>query len=237
MNTITKAMSLMNFQDSYLVSARGQLFQNELDWVLLKTGTHPSDALFISYAFKGDNYPAYFLSVSDIFAKAGIKLTDITSGDPAGLIAASKLIVTGGGDIATFMTKMNSLITPAFNPFTAIKNKVEGGVPYLGWNEGSVIISPKYFAPPSNALLPGINVSPYQIACHYQNSSQNKTAIFDFLITNPLIKKVIGQVDQLKHDGTSVRLEETGAGMIDSATAPFPIVIRFKIVNGILVEN
>jgi len=237
MNFITKALTLMNFQDSYRVSLRGKLFQDEMNWVFLKTGIHPSDALFISYAYKGDNYPAYFQGVTDIFAKAGIKLNDIASGDPAALIATAKVIVVGGGDIATFMNKMNGLITPAFNPYIAIKNKVEGGVPYIGWNEGSGIISPKYFVPPSNSLLTGINVSPFQIVGNYVSSAANKKAIFDFLVANPAIKKVICQVDRPGGDGTSVRLEESGSGMIDSPTAPFPTVINYKIVNGVLIES
>lgn len=124
-----------------------------------------------------------------------------------------------------------------FNPYEAIKTRVANGIPYIGWNEGSAIVSPKYFTPPLNAISQGINASPFQIVCHYQDVPVNKTAIFNYLKNNPGIKKVIAQVDSLTPDGSSVRLEETGAGMIDGATAPFPVVIRFKIVNGILVED
>jgi len=237
MKSIIKALSLMSFQDSYHVSVRDPLFQKELNWIFLKTGIQPSDALFISYAYKGDNYPAYFQQVYEIFAKTGIHLTDINSGDPAGLIAASKLIVVGGGDIATFISRMNSLKSPVFDPYAAIKARIADGVPYIGWNEGSAIASPKYFVPPASAVNTGINASPFQIICNYRNSAQNKTAIFNFLMTNPGIKKVIAEVDQLKPDGTSVRLEDTGGGIIDSPTEPFPIIIRFKIVNGVLVED
>ena len=237
MNNITKALTLMNFQDSYTVSPRDPLFQIELNWLFLKTGIHPTDALFISYAYKGANYPVYFKAVSDIFTKAGISLKDITSGNPADLIAAAKLIVVGGGDITTFINKMNSLITPAFNPYTAIKNRIDGGVPYIGWNEGSGIVSPKYFTPPSSSLLTGINASPFQIVCNYKDSSTSKTAIFNFLQANNTIIKVICQVDASAPGGSSVRLEDNGAGMIDSATDPYPTVIKFKIVGGVLQES
>jgi hypothetical protein len=175
--------------------------------------------------------------VSEIFAKAGIRLTDITSGDPAVLIAAAKFIVVGGGDIATFISRMNSLKSPVFDPYAAIKARVANGVPYIGWNEGSAIASPKYFVPPASTLIPGINASPFQIICNYRDSAQNKSAIFNFLNTNPGIKKAIAQVDQLKPDGTSVRLEDTGGGIIASSTEPYPIIIRFKIVDGVLVED
>ncbi len=233
----TKLMSLMNFQEGYDVSARAQLFQKELAWVFLKLGKKPEDALFVSYAYKGNDYPAYFNEISDIFSKEGIKLIDIASGDPASLIATANMIVIGGGDISAFFNKMNSLITPVFNPYTAIKNRIVSGIPYMGWNEGSNIISPKYFAPPASSLAYGINGSPFQIVCNYLNNSQNKKSIFDFLKSNPAIKQLIAQTDQLKPDGTSVRLEETGAGMIDTPSDPKPIIIKFKIVGGVLTES
>jgi peptidase E len=236
MATYPKVMTLMNFQNSYSVLPEITLFQEELEWVFKLAGIHPTNALFISYAYNGSNYPQYFKDVSAIFATKGIVLTDITSGNPSVLIAAAKLIVIGGGDIATFMNKMNSLITSTFNPFTAIKDRVDNSVPYIGWNEGASIISPKYFTPPSNPQFTGIGASlPFQIVCNYQNSSLAKTTIFNFLNTNNTIKKVICQVT--KPDGTSVRLEDSGAGMINSATDPYPTVINFEIAGGVLQES
>lgn len=69
----------MNFTDSYSVAVRNQLFQNELNWLFLKTGIRPSDALFISYAYKGENYASYFQKVYDVFINSGIRLIDIQS--------------------------------------------------------------------------------------------------------------------------------------------------------------
>lgn len=225
----------MNFPDSYKVAAMERLIYTELDWVFLKSGARPPDALFVSYAYKGSDYPAYFREVYNVFDKAGINLIDLAaSHDPAALIASAKAIVVGGGDITTFINKMSSL---NFDAYLAIKNRIESGIPYIGWNEGSGIISPKYFSPPLNAIPAGINASPFQIVCHYLNSALNRKSIFDFLIANPVIKQAICQVDRPDPDGSSIRLEEAGSGMIDSATAPFPTVIRYKIVNGQLQES
>lgn len=231
-------LSLMRFQDSYLISPRGLLFENELNWVFQKTGSKPGDALFISYAYMGNDYPAYFSQVSDIFKKAGIHLTDIISGNPEELIVNARFIVIGGGDIATFYKKMDSLITLVFNPYLAILDSIQHGVPYMGWNEGSGVISPKYFLPPENALLPGINGSPFQIICNYLDSPQSDSAILNFLLTNATIPEVVGQ-PQTSGSGNegSVRLEETGGGIILTPTVPFPFVIRYKVVNGILIKN
>jgi hypothetical protein len=235
MTTVKKNLTLMNFADSYAVSVRGQLFKKEIDWVFLKNGSKPGEALFISYAYKGGAYTTYFSEVAAIFAKSGIKLIDILSGDPAGLIASAKAIVFGGGDYTALKTKMNSLITPAFNPYEAIKNRIEAGIPFIGWNEGSNIISPKYFSSSLTEISTGINAAPVQIVCNYRDSASNRAIISEFLKNNATIKLLIGQqVDFLVPDGTSVRLEESGGGMLDSATAPMPTVIRFKIVNGVL---
>jgi len=238
MKDYSKILSLMRFQDSYLISPRGMLFENELKWVFQKTGSKPEEALFISYAYLGNDYPAYFSQVSDIFKKQGVKLTDITSGNPEELIANARFIVIGGGDIGTFYKKMDSLITPAFNPYLAILDSVQHGVPYMGWNEGSGVISPKYFMPPANALLAGINGSPFEIICNYPDSPQSDAAILNFLLTNTTIPEVAGQ-PQTSGSGNegSVRLEETGGGIILTPTVPFPFVIRYKVVNGVLIKN
>jgi len=233
----TKILTLMNFKDSNSVTERDSLFQKELNWVSLKTGGLPPNALFISYAYKGVNYPAFLQQVTDVFAKAGIRLVDITTGDPASLIGSSKMIVICGGDTNSLIDKLESLITATFNPYIAIKNRIDAGIPYIGWNQGSSIVSPKYFAPPSSLLSTAFNVSPFQIICGYLNDYQSDTAILNFLNANGSIKKVIGQPESLKKDESSVRLEETGGGMIDSQTAPYPIVINYTVVDNKLIKS
>jgi hypothetical protein len=235
MDAIKIALSLMNFPDSYTVKTRALIFQNELNWIASKTGKMPSSALFISYAYKGSNYNGFFLDTAAIFAKAGVKLVDITSGDPAALIMSAEAIVTCGGDITALMSKLNSLVTPAFNPFLAIRDRILGGTPYIGWNEGSALISPKYFMPPSTIIPQGINAFPIQIITNYKDPVQNRLNIKNYLITNPFISKAIAMTDVA--DGSSTRLEESGSGIIDSSTLPFPQVIRYKIVNGNLEES
>jgi hypothetical protein len=234
----SKALSLMNFIDSYQFSGVEPLFLNELGWLSQKTGYLAGDALFIPYAYAGPDYAAYYRQASALFAKAGIALTDINSGDPAALIANAKLIVVGGGDIQRFINKMNGLVTSTFNPYQAIRKKIENGTGYLGWNEGSAVVAPKYFAPPSSLLQVGIGGSPFGIISNFKTTDPlSRPAILKFLKDNTSIVKVIAQVDSQLKDGTSIRLEESGAGMIDSGTAPFPAIIRFELKNGSLSES
>jgi hypothetical protein len=238
MEPLKKALSLMNFTDAYQVSYNEKLILSELNWLATKTGVMPTEALFIGYAYAGPDYGAYFQQVSGIFLKAGIKLTDITSGDPAALIGAAKLIVIGAGDINRLIAALNNLVSKTFNPYIALKGKIDSGTGFLGWNEGGAIVSPKYFAPPAVTLPQGIAASPFQIVSNFKNGdTQSRPSILNYLKNNALIKKVIAQTDQSLPDGTSVRLEESGGGMIDSATAPYPIVIRFEMKDGKLTES
>lgn len=232
---MTKALSIMNFQDSSDISYRSQLFTDEINWLTSKTG-NVNEALLIPYAYTGSLYSAYVKQIKDIFTPLNINLVDINSGVASSLILNAKMIVIGGGDINALVTKLNVLKTPTFDPYAALKNCINNGIPFLGWNEGAVISSPKYFNPASTTTYPGIGASVFQMVCNYTNSLSNKNVIKNYLLNNPAVKKVICQVAQLKDDKSSVRLEESGGGMIDSQTEPYPIVIHFEIVNGNLVE-
>jgi hypothetical protein len=237
MEKATKALSLMNFKGNYDLTSVQQLFQDELNWLASKTGNLPAEALFVSYAYAGTDYSSFFLKLSDLFNKSGIKLVDITSADPAALIASARLFVIGGGDIQKFVNSMNKLVTSTYNPYQAIKSRIDAGIGYLGWNEGSAVVSPAYFSPPALPLPVGIGGSPFQIVTNFKDTDPNcRPSILNYLKGHPSVKTLIAQVDSQLKDGTSVRLEDTGAGMIDGATAPFPIVVKFKIVDGVLVE-
>jgi hypothetical protein len=98
--------------------------------------------------------------------------------------------VIGGGDINRLIGAFNSLIYRIFNPYTALKAKIDSGTGFLGWNEGSAIISPKYFAPPAILLPQGIAASPFQIVNNFRNGDpQSRPSILNYLKNNTLIKK------------------------------------------------
>jgi hypothetical protein len=228
--TMTKFISLMNFRNGYDVSVRKDAILAELDWLFLKAG-NPGEALFISYAYKGTTYPAFLNDLQVIFNLRGVKLVDINdinAGTPKDLIIKAKMVVVCGGDLASLITGLNALRIGGFDPYTEIKKRIELGIPYLGWNEGSIIISPVEYTFPGNALQAAVKASPYQFIRNYSNDNDVSTnPIKQFLVANPGVKYVFAQVDTLKKDKSSVRLEESGAGMIDSATEPSPTVTKY----------
>lgn len=238
MPTITKFLALMDFKDSYDLTSNETLFQRELKWLSDKTGKPPADALFISYAFNGPDYDAYFNKAKSIFAKSGIKLIDITSGDPAAMISAAQLIVVGGGDIMKFINIMNGLRNSGFDPYLAIRKRIEAGIPYLGWNEGSSIVSVRFFSPPSVIIQEGIGGTLVQMITKFQNTNALcRPAIENYLKNNPLIKLVIAETDTLNPDGKSTRLEESGTAILDTVSPLYPGVIRFELKDGKLTER
>jgi hypothetical protein len=238
MNGIKKILALMNFKDSNDLTSNEKLFQSELKYFTDKTGVSPTEAIFISYAYNGPDYNAYFMQASNIFAKSGIKLIDIKKGDPAALINAAQMIVVGGGDIMKLVNALNSLKASGFDPYLAIRKRIEAAIPYLGWNEGSSIVSTRYFYPPSTLMQEGIGGSPFQIITNFQNTnSLCRPAVETYLKNNSLIKLVIAMTDALNPDGKSTRLEESGAGMIDTISAPYPAIIKFELKDGKLSER
>jgi len=232
-------MTLMNFQDSFAIATRKDFFKTELDWIFSKTNPDPTEALFIPYAYNGPNYAAFFKECSDVFIQTGIgiKLNDINSGNPATMIASAKMIVIPGGDIKLFIKLMNQLISSTFNPWSAIKTMLLSGIPLVAWNEGTALISPKPFTLPSADLTTTIGASPFQLANNYTPSDLNRTAIKNFLQGNPGVTQVTCETARPKEDKTTVRLEETGGGILQTNIPPYPIVINYKLVGGVLTES
>lgn len=232
-----KIFTLMNFQDSYSLTTRNQLFLNELNWMAGKVSL-PANALFIPYAYAGTNYSTFFNQVVSVFSQANITITDINSGNPQALLNAANMIVMCGGSYSSFKAKMDQLKAGGFDAYAAIKARTDSGVPCMGWNQGSGAVSPYLFTPPSQPIGSGINGSfPFQIITNYTNNQTNRDAIKTLLLASPNITQAICQVNSPGGDGTSVRLEETGSGMLDSGTAPYPIIIHYRIVGGQLIES
>jgi peptidase E len=226
---MTKFISLTNFRNGYDVSVRKDFILAELDWLFSKV-SNPGEALFIPYAYKGTSYSAFFNDLQIIFDLRHLKLVDINdknAGTPQDLIIKAKMYVFCGGDLAALLGGLNALKTAAFDPYKAIRTNVENGVPYLGWNEGSVIVSPLEYTFPNNTLLAALKVSDYQIIRNYSNSADvTNNPIKEFLSKNRGIRLAFAMVDTLKEDKTSVRLEESGAGMIYGIVGP---VIKYYL--------
>jgi hypothetical protein len=237
-------MSLLNIADSYNVSGDSAFFTEELNWMVAETGAPPAEALFITYPYTGPNYGAFFQSVETIFANFdplhypnGIKLVGIDSGNPESLIKSARMFVIPGGEIKTFITLLNQLITPTFNPWLVIKSMVLSGTPFLAWNEGASLVSPKPFSLPSTDLTTTLGISPYQIITNYTASAANKTLIKTLLQNNPSVQIASGMASTLVAERSKSRLEDKGAGILQTRMPGIPTITNYFLAGGILKEN
>jgi peptidase E len=225
----TRFLSLMDFFDGYNVSLKKDFILAELDWLFTKTA-NPQKALLVSYAYKGADFTSFFTDLKVIFDAKGIQLTDINdkiAGTPKDLVNNAKMFVFCGGELASLISGLNALKASGFDPYPVIKNKIETGVPYLGWNEGSVITSALEYAFPNNPIQSALKCVPYELIRNYTNNDNTSAnPIKQFLTQNTGIKMAFAMVDRVKEDKSSVRLEESGGGLLYSIINK-PLVTRY----------
>ncbi len=223
----------MNFKDGYDVSARRDFILNELDWLFTKTGK-PQNALLISYAYSGTAFDAFFADLQVIFDARNIrlvKITDKNAGTPKDLITNANMFVVCGGDLAALIAGLNALKTGTWSPYPVIKSKIENRIPYLGWNEGSVVTSGIEFNFPNNPITASVKIGNYELIRNYTNNNNtSNNPIKQCLLNNKLtVNRVFAMTDtapETKEDKSSVRLEESGGGLL-SVIIGDPLVTEY----------
>jgi dipeptidase E len=135
-------------------------------------GDDPVDALFIPYAAVTFSYDLYEEKVLDRFKEIGHKITSIHRfTDPVAAVKNASAIVVGGGNTWQMlkMIRDNKLIE-------AVRQKVIGGTPYIGWSAGSNVACPTIrttndmpIAEPDS--FKAFNLVPFQINPHYLDAN------------------------------------------------------------------
>jgi peptidase E len=211
--TIPIKLSLTNFDSNNNLPLYSSLLKFEIEWIF--NGHYPKEILFIPNAYNGSNLNTYIQQVRDIFKQLGITVILLTDGNPSALIQNAPGIVIGGGDLA-------KLLMGIVSNLNLLKGKIKAGTPYLGWNEGSVVVSPFYVVPPVIPVSSKcIGAIPYQMFCHFVDTPASRMEINNFFVNHQNdtipINKVICQKDG--PGGSGIRLEDDGSGMI---YAPIP---------------
>lgn len=141
---------------------RREAWTKEVDSFLGKV----SRVLFVPYA--GFDYDEYVRKVESMGLSAGRKIEGIhTADDPVAAVLAAEAIFVGGGNTFRLTAALYRL-----NLINAIRDRVRGGVPYLGISAGSNLACPSIKTtndmpivyPPS---FEGLNLFPLQINPHY----------------------------------------------------------------------
>jgi dipeptidase E len=130
----------------------------------------PSTAkvLFVPYAAVTKSYNAYVEQVQPAFRALGINVTGLhANADPVAAVLAASAIVVGGGNTWKLLrdARLQRLLP-------AIRNRVAGGVPYIGWSAGANLACPTIMTTNDMPICdPGgfdaLGLVPFQINPHY----------------------------------------------------------------------
>jgi dipeptidase E len=126
------------------------------------------DALFLPYAMVTRTYDDYADLVRPPFAALGVNVTGIhTHADPIAAVRAASAIVVGGGSTWKLLRDVR-----AARLLPVIRERVAGGVPYIGWSAGANLACPTIMTTNDMPICdPGgfdaLGLVPFQINPHY----------------------------------------------------------------------
>jgi dipeptidase E len=131
-------------------------------------GNTPLNIAFIPFAATDNNYEAYTSAVRQALPSL-YTINTVMPGNAAAIITKSQVIMTGGGNTFKLLHDLYKA-----NIIDLIKEKVNNGVPYIGWSAGTNItgetISTTNDMPVINpGSFDALGFFPFQINPHYYN--------------------------------------------------------------------
>jgi dipeptidase E len=135
-------------------------------------GDKPVKALFIPYAAVTFSFDLYVEKVQERFAEIGHSVIGIhTFADPVAAVHQAEAIVVGGGNTWQLVRMMHDN-----HIMDAIREKVMGGAPYIGWSAGSNVACPTLRTTNDMPIIDPkgfntMNMVPFQINPHYLDAN------------------------------------------------------------------
>jgi dipeptidase E len=184
-------------------------------------GEKTVNALFIPYAAVTFSFDTYESKVKERFSEIGHHITSIHHfNDPVEAVQNADAIVVGGGNTWQLVRMMhdNRLMD-------AIRQKVEQGVPYIGWSAGSNVACPTLRTTNDMPVIDPkgfdcIGLVPFQINPHYLDANPEwhggetrEQRIEEFIEVNPDIT-VVGL-----REGTMLKFENNKLILIGNRSA------------------
>ena len=128
--------------------------------------------LFIPYAAVSFSFDEYENKVQDALKEIGFQITGIHHHtDPLRAVQEAEVLAIGGGNTFHLLKMLYH-----YNLLEALHNRINEGVPYIGWSAGSNVTCPTIrttndmpvVEPPS---FKAINAIPFQINPHYTDAT------------------------------------------------------------------
>ena len=178
-------------------------------------GTEKIRAVFIPYAGVTVSFDEYADRVRERFREIGHDLLSVhESGDSVNAIQQAGAIVVGGGNTFHLLRMMQDR-----GLMEAVRGKVLGGTPYIGWSAGSNLACPTIRTTNDMPVVEpagfgALNLVPFQINPHYLDANPEGHAgetremrIGEFIQVNPDIYVVgLREGSMLRAEGISLKL-------------------------------
>ena len=175
---------------------------------------------FIPFASVQRDYDSYTAMVQAAFAHLPYTVQTVLPGNAAAVISHADAILVGGGNTFKLLHDLY-----AYNVFSLIQDRVQAGIPYIGWSAGSNIagltisttndmpvIEPKSFK--ALALVPfQLNPHYYNVSIAGFNGETRNQRLTEFLILNPGIS-ILGLPE-----GTALKLENEKFSLLGNEPA------------------
>jgi dipeptidase E len=156
-------------------------------------GKEPVKALFIPYAAVTFSYDTYEEKVAERFREIGHDIISIHHfHDPVKAVREATAIVVGGGNTWKLLRTIQD-----YNLIEAVRAKVIGGIPYIGWSAGSNVACPTIRTTNDMPVVEpdsfkAFNLIPFQINPHYLDANPaghagetREQRIEEFIEVNP----------------------------------------------------
>jgi len=140
-------------------------------------GEKPVESVFIPYAAVTFSFDEYEQKVSERFNEIGHRVKSIHHfANPVEAIKQAGAIVVGGGNTWQLLRMMRE-----YNLLQAIRDKVLGGTPYIGWSAGSNVACPTIKTTNDMPItdphgFDALNLVSFQINPHYLDSNPDNHA-------------------------------------------------------------
>jgi dipeptidase E len=178
-----------------------------------------AEVLFLPYASVTKSYDAYVEQVRPAFGALGISVTGLhATANPVAAVLAASAIVVGGGNTWKLLREVRSQ-----RLLPAIRSRVAGGVPYIGWSAGSNLACPTIMTTNDMPICdPGgfdaLGLVPFQTNPHYLHGNPpgfkgetREERITEFGALQPRV-----WVAGLR-EGTGLRIENGSARLLGDA--------------------
>jgi dipeptidase E len=183
-------------------------------------GKSVKNIAFVPYAGVTVNWDDYYNKVKMVFNQLGYEIISVHNGNAEKIINSADAIAVGGGN--TF-----NLLKTAYDNglIDIITDKVEDGMPYIGWSAGSNLACPSIRTTNDMPIVEpesftGLNLIPFQINPHYldahpegHHGETREQRILEFLEVNRDIY-VVGL-----REGSSLLLEGNSLSLIGNKPA------------------